>query len=128
MVLDKYKIINMVCEFYGVNFDQINVKTRKRKLVIPRQIIMYLLHCHNRYSLESAAKIFKRDHATASHAKKTINNLIDTDIRIREDMAFFIEQIKRMKYEKESIIVSRINLLDMCISNQNGFINNTNFL
>ena len=52
---------------------------RQREFVLMRQISMYFCIKYTKLTLERIAYIHGgRDHSTALHAKKTINNLLDT--------------------------------------------------
>lgn len=89
----QFIITSAVCQSYGVAYDQINVKSRKRELVEPRQVIMTLLNTVARYSLANAGFLFGKDHATVLHAKKTISNFIDTDEEFREKIKEILHEI-----------------------------------
>lgn len=57
---------------------QIRMKTRKREVVIPRQIVMSFMYQYSDQSLESIAKIYGlRNHGTVIHAKKCIQDMLD---------------------------------------------------
>jgi hypothetical protein len=70
-----------------VTAEQIQTKTRKREVVQARQTMMYLACKYTAYSLTRIGyKFGKKDHCTVLHAKKTINNLIDTNKDFREQI------------------------------------------
>lgn len=74
------KIMQVVCGFYGIDPLMLKNETRKKVIVIPRQVNMYFLEKYTDLSLSKIASIFdKRTHATVIHAIKTINDLRDTD-------------------------------------------------
>jgi len=72
-------ISEQVCKYFGVPFNEVTGKSRKRKIAISRQLICYILMKQKRYSLNYVGKYVNRDHATVIHSVKTIQNLIDTD-------------------------------------------------
>jgi len=76
-------IFNLVKKHTGLSVDDLKTISRKRHIVVARQLNMYFICKHTRYTLQAVADIFKRDHATVLHAKKTISDLIDTDRKIR---------------------------------------------
>ena len=80
-------IIKTVADYYGISPDAINTKSRKREVVLVRQVAMYLA---KKYLDLSTAKIGlyvgNRDHATVLHACKTITNLADTDKQFRSEL------------------------------------------
>ncbi|MBR7134161.1 MAG: chromosomal replication initiator protein DnaA, partial [Bacteroidaceae bacterium] len=74
------EIIKKVSDFYGVEPNSINTRSRKREVVQVRQVAMFLA---KKYLDMSTSKIGQyignRDHATVLHACKTITNLAETD-------------------------------------------------
>jgi chromosomal replication initiation ATPase DnaA len=65
---------------FGTTIEELKSKRRDRDLfVIPRQVGMWWLKNNTKKSLRLIGEVFGKDHATALHAIKTINNLIDTD-------------------------------------------------
>jgi chromosomal replication initiator protein len=95
--LSKEDIINIVCEVMEIHPDLISLKTRKREIVVCRQMVYYFLSIYFDYSLAFIGRLFKQDHATVIHAKKTIMNLVHTDRNIRRSY----ETIKKMIYETD---------------------------
>lgn len=63
----------------GIDICYIKDRSRLREKVITRQICMYLLVKLTRLSLSQIGYLFNKDHSTVLHAKKTIQDLIDTD-------------------------------------------------
>ena len=80
-------IIKNVADYYGVEVQALNTRSRKREVVLVRQISMYFA---KKYLDMSTSKIGqyvgKRDHATVLHACKTISNLADTDKQFRSEL------------------------------------------
>ncbi len=80
-------IIKIVSDFYGVEISAINTRSRKREVVLVRQVAMYLA---KKYLDLSTAKIGlyigNRDHATVLHACKTVTNLCETDKQFRSEL------------------------------------------
>ncbi|MDE5575693.1 MAG: chromosomal replication initiator protein DnaA [Bacteroidales bacterium] len=73
-------IQKVICDHFELPVDKIHSNTRRREIVIARQLAMYFAKKHTKNSLASiGAQCGKRDHATVLHACKTIQNLIDTD-------------------------------------------------
>ena len=80
-------LINLVCNYFEVSLEEIVGKSRKRELVVPRQIIMYLLREDGRVSYPTIGhEIGQRDHTTAMHAHGKIRGAIETDEQIRQDV------------------------------------------
>jgi len=80
------EIIKAVAEFYGIEESFIYKKTRKKEIVKPRQLIMYLLREDYNISYPSIGeKLGGRDHTTVIHAQRTIKTLITSNPNLAED-------------------------------------------
>jgi len=89
------QIINTITDFYDININDIIGKCRKQKLVIPRQIIMYLLREELKSSYPAIGEeLGGRDHTTAMYAHNKISQEIENDDRIRQD----VDSIKQRLY------------------------------
>ena len=82
------KIIKTVADYYNVEVDSVNTKSRKREIVLVRQTAMYLAKKHLDLSTSKIGyQIGRRDHATVLHAFKTIANLLETDKQYRGELS-----------------------------------------
>lgn len=70
-------VINLSATLTNVKPDRLFLKTRMREIAFPRQLAIYILRKKG-YTTHAAAKLFGKDHATAMHATKTIENLLTT--------------------------------------------------
>lgn len=103
MISDKIKEINLetimhkVCNHYEITPAQIFSKTRKKNIVFPRQVGMYLSNLLiPQLSLKEIANYYKRkDHSTVIHAKKTVEKHFKEDNGFRIEIEKFINKIKR---------------------------------
>lgn len=69
-----------VCDYFDIQIDQLNSKTRKREIVQARQLSMYFAKKMTKASLASIGMhCGNKDHATVLHACRTVNNLVETD-------------------------------------------------
>jgi len=69
-----------VSEFFKVTIDQLKDKTRKKEIVMARQLAMYFSKEYTNLSLKTIGYHFGgRDHSTVIHAVQTVNDLYDTD-------------------------------------------------
>ena len=81
------KIVKTVAEYYNVDVNSINTKSRKREIVLVRQTAMFLAKKHLDLSTSKIGlQIGRRDHATVLHACKTISNLLDTNKQFRGEL------------------------------------------
>lgn len=79
------QIQKLVCEqFDNMPIDLLKSKTRKRNIVLARQISMYFAKNMTKSSLANIGKHFGgRDHSTVIHACQTVLDLMDTDNRFK---------------------------------------------
>ncbi|MFA6407939.1 MAG: chromosomal replication initiator protein DnaA [Candidatus Paceibacterota bacterium] len=76
-------VVDKVAEFYGIDEESIYEKTRRREVVRPRQIIMYLLREDFNISYPTiGTKLGGRDHTTVIHSCEKIKRevLVDSDL------------------------------------------------
>lgn len=88
MKQDKIDIFNQalfaVCEDYNITVKELLSSSRKREIVLPRQIVMYKLSKLG-FTLLEIAKLFGgKDHTTVMHAIKKIDSQKDiySDIKL----------------------------------------------
>ena len=78
-------IQKVVSDYFQMDVDTLQSKTRKRHIVQARQLAMFFAKKFTKASLASiGSQIGKRDHATVLHACKTVNNLSSTDKQFRK--------------------------------------------
>ncbi len=80
-------IICNVCKYYSVSKEDLVGSSRNCQIVQPRRIAMYLIRRMTDESFVNIGSLFNRDHGTAFHAVKMIenclkkDNMLDTSIR-----------------------------------------------
>lgn len=76
-----------VSEFFKVSIDQLKDKTRKKEIVIARQLAMYFSKDYTNLSLKSIGNHFgNRDHSTVIHAVQTVSDLCETDANFKKSV------------------------------------------
>ena len=81
-----------VSDYFKVNQDDLKAKTRKKEIVIARQVAMYFSKDYTNHSLKSIGYHFGgRDHSTVIHAVQSVNDMIDTNAKFR----FAIDELKK---------------------------------
>jgi len=76
-----------VSEHFRMSVNQLSAHTRKRDVVIPRSIAMYLCKKWTKQSLRTIGLEFGgRDYSTVIHACKKIESEIETDAQMRRDI------------------------------------------
>ncbi|MCM8768528.1 MAG: chromosomal replication initiator protein DnaA [Candidatus Omnitrophica bacterium] len=85
-------IMDKVCEFFHISTHELTSRKRRKDILIPRQIAMFLAREFTDYSLMAIAEEFGgKDHTTVIHAYRKIKNRITTD----SYLAGVVERIKR---------------------------------
>ncbi len=75
-----------VCEYYKIRMSELLSKRRPRSIARPRQMAMALCKELTQHSLPEIGDAFGgRDHTTVLHACRKIDELCETDGRLRED-------------------------------------------
>ena len=88
-------ILQTVAHFYDVAIDDILGVSREKRLVTPRQIIMFLMREEIKSSFPTIGEeLGGRDHTTAMHAVDKIRTDYDNDEKIRRE----IEQLRQRLY------------------------------
>lgn len=77
-------IIETSCQYFDITMETLQGACRKREIVLPRQLIMYMLVSYTDMTYLNIGVIFKKDHTTVIHSKNTIKDLLCVDDGIRE--------------------------------------------
>ena len=88
------KVIKVVSEFYDVEEKELVAHSRRRDIVKPRQIAMYLLREELHISYPAIGEKFGgRDHTTAIHSCEKIGNVLKTSSELEEEIRVIKEKI-----------------------------------
>lgn len=94
-------IQKLVAEHFGVTMDKIQGKTRKRSIVIARQLSMFLAKKLTDKSLKSIGEMFGgRDHSTVIYSCKTVQDLMETDAIFKDTVTDLEKKIKMSLNDK----------------------------
>lgn len=89
-------IITSVAEFYDISVEDLSGTSRKKELVEPRQIAMYLLREELHASFPSIGhELGGRDHTTAMHACTKVANLLEREEKIKQDITLIKQRLFR---------------------------------
>ena len=85
-------IQKIVSDYFQLDVETLQSKTRKRHVVQARQLAMFFAKKFTKASLANiGSQIGDRDHATVLHACKTVDNLVTTDKQFRK----FVDDINK---------------------------------
>ena len=88
------KIKKIVSDYFEIPVDRLRSKTRKREVVMARQISMYMAKELTGQSLKSIGESFGgRDHSTVIYSCRAVRDLMDTDSQYREAVSDLEKQI-----------------------------------
>jgi chromosomal replication initiator protein len=73
------RIQMVVCHDFGKDISDLCDNCRREDIVTPRSVIMYFLRTLSRHSLHEVGRAFKRNHGTAMHAIRRVEDRMATD-------------------------------------------------
>ena len=92
--LTSKKLLGVVAIFFDIHMDDLLGASRKKELVVPRQISMYLMREELKASYPNIGRdVGKRDHTTAMHACIKINKMLEINDKIKNDVAVLRQKI-----------------------------------
>ncbi len=92
-------VIGYICQYFNTNMHDLKSKSRKRELVIPRHIAIYLSYKRQLGSKKAIGKYFSRDHSTVIHAIEAVSDLLDTDSKFRK----VVEEVNKIINDRGDI-------------------------
>ncbi len=93
-IITPKKIIQMVAEFYDLKDKDLLTSSRKKEIVRPRQIAMYLLREELKNSFPFIGRRFNgKDHTTAIHSYKKIAKEIEKNKKLEEEIELIKDRI-----------------------------------
>jgi chromosomal replication initiator protein len=102
MSLEPDDVIKAVSHAFGITNDRLLGRERTREVALPRQVAMYLLREEGGISLPKIGEfIGGRDHTTVMYACDKVNDLMETDDRLRRQ----ILKIREHLYTQVSVMV-----------------------
>ena len=89
---------------YGVTLDDLKSLSRKRKFVIPRQVLFYIFREVLKYSLHDCAKLINRDHSTVVYSVNLVRDLMEFDTNFKIQVNKLINYTKFHKSKEEKVV------------------------
>lgn len=91
------QVIAVVSSYYDVPLESILGNSRKKELVLPRQISMFLMREELHSSFPNIGQeLGGRDHTTAMHAVMKISRIVDQDERLRQDISLIRQRLHNL--------------------------------
>jgi chromosomal replication initiator protein len=90
-------ILDTVCNHFNVTTSAVNGKSRKRDLVVARQVSMYLAQKYTKMPVSRIGKLVgNRDHSTVIHSCSQIEKRLKVDVAFKDELSS-IETSFRLK-------------------------------
>lgn len=112
-----HKILNFVCNHYGVSSVAVLSKSRETEVLIPRKVYIYLLQDILKLTHEKIAFLVNRNTSSVTLS------LLKTkgEIEVYKKLELEINTIKD-KIMDSSLVVNYVDLLQMSINHTNSFV------
>ena len=88
-------IREMVCHYFQVTLEELRSSSRRKNVVLPRNLGMYLCRKMTGLSLDSIGKVFGRNHSTVLYSVNLIENRSRRDPKLRNQVEFLADQVRR---------------------------------
>jgi len=94
------EIVQLVGKFYGVSSEEIYSETRTERIVLSRQIAMYLIKATDRSSSQIGNHFGGKNHSTVLHAVEKIKQLTKTNPKIAQQIEILSDSISVLQKKK----------------------------
>jgi chromosomal replication initiator protein len=91
-------IKKLVCKYYNCSLKEVVSRSRKQRLVRPRQMAIYLSRRYTDAPLQSIGKAFNRYHATALHSIHSIERGLKENSSIQKQVEFFLQKLESGRF------------------------------
>ncbi|OQX04689.1 MAG: chromosomal replication initiator protein DnaA [Desulfobacteraceae bacterium IS3] len=91
-------IKKVVCKHYNISADEMLSKSRKKSLVWPRQIAIYLVRKYTDQPLQVIGKVFNRYHATILHSVAAVEKGLKEDASVRKQVEYLSQKLESGKF------------------------------
>ena len=86
-------IQDIVARNFGLSKKDLVSPSRKRKIVYPRQIAIFLCRRYTTESLSTIAESFSRRHSSIIHSLEVIDTSYKANLKVKRDIDFLIERL-----------------------------------
>ena len=94
-------IKKLVAEHFKLPIEKLQGKTRKRSIVIARQLSMYLAKNYTTSSLKNIGQNFgNRDHSTVIYSVQAVKDLMDTDLLFKDTVSELEKKVQMNLFDK----------------------------
>jgi chromosomal replication initiator protein len=80
-------VINLVADYFRIPSSELRGAVRKREIMMPRQVCMYLIYEVLGYSFDTIGDYFSgRNHTTVLHSYNKVKSRIGKDSKLLQDI------------------------------------------
>ena len=91
-------IKKIIAKYYGINVSDLSSSTRKKEVVLPRQLAIYIIRTKLNVPLKKIGDYFgSRDHTTVAHACSKVEKLIEDDWTVKQDIENILKMLEKQK-------------------------------
>jgi chromosomal replication initiator protein len=87
-------IRNLVCQYFKVEPQMLESKSRKKIHSYPRNVYIYLCRQHTGMTVEDIGKTLNRNHSTVLYASEMIEHKMKVDKKLRNQVEFLARKLK----------------------------------
>ena len=98
--LDATTVIRTVALFFGKAPDALAARSRRRDVLVPRQLAMYLCRRYTSLPLAEIARAFDRDHPAVSNAIRSVERQILERAPLRYQVEELSERLERLEHRR----------------------------
>lgn len=95
-VLTAAMICELVSNQFKVSVEELQSRSRKKSVSVPRQIAMYLARRHTGESLVEIGRFFNRDHSTVLHSIRVVGDRMRRDGAMNAQMQLLSDKVQRL--------------------------------
>ncbi len=88
------EIRELICRNYHITMEDIRSRSRRKDVVLPRNLGMYLCRKMTDLSLQQIGKVFGRNHSTVLYAVNLIENRSRRDPKLKGQVEFLSKQLE----------------------------------
>lgn len=113
IIYSPQKLESDVLDYFGVTAEELRSKSQKSKLVLPRQVVMYLYNQFTETGHKEIAKEYNRERTNVIHSVDLIHDYLhtktetDIKIRLRGFMKFYGYPVKKRISRSHANLIRR---------------------
>lgn len=87
-------IQNFVAKNFCIHKDTMISPSRKKEIVYPRQVAIFLCRRYTREPLQTIGNAFSRKHSSIIHSLETIESMYKQNLKVKRELDFLIEKLE----------------------------------